>query len=170
MDLSIGGDTCRKTFARTVCHLVAVSAVFALVLLYMQPAHANGGMRNGLPACKMDSFVKEAGQSAELIYGDEGAGGSGEIDGQLPPYFGFTTEHRIESGIVGQTNQGLTTGHASYLPSAVGHDEFLGAEFSGPRTTPSSTNNADLQFGIPNLSVDLSTAILPSSIITKSGF
>ena len=52
----------------------------------------NNQMVNGLPATNMDSFVYQAGGSAELIYGDEG------VD-DIPPYFEFTKEHRIAAGI-----------------------------------------------------------------------
>lgn len=68
---------------------------------------------NGLAPTRLDSFVKTAGERAEMIYGDEGSDG-------LPPYDGFTRQHRIASGIVGQRSQGLTTGHGSRLPSAWG--------------------------------------------------
>ncbi len=61
---------------------------------------------NGLPPCRMDSFVRNAGAMADLIYGDEGTDGP-------PPYYGFTDIHRIEAGIFGDTRQGLTTGHRS---------------------------------------------------------
>ncbi len=77
---------------------------------------------NGLPPCTMDSFVRCAGASADLIYGDEGTDGP-------PPYSEFTQIHRIESGIYGDRKKGLTTGHRSNLPSAWGADEFLGAEW-----------------------------------------
>jgi hypothetical protein len=88
----------------------------------------NNQMVNGLPATNMDSFVYQAGGSAELIYGDEG------VD-DIPPYFEFTKEHRIAAGITGQRSAGLTTGHGSYLPDAWGGDEWVkGPEFdmSGP--------------------------------------
>ncbi len=63
-----------------------------------------------LPKTTLDSFVRNAGGSADQIYGDEGAGG-------LPPFFGFSSGHRIERGI----NSGqLTTGHRSNLPEAWG--------------------------------------------------
>ncbi len=77
---------------------------------------------NGLPPTVMDSFVRNSGASADLIYGDEGTDGP-------PPYSEFTQMHRIESGIHGGTAKGLTTGHRSNLPSAWGNDEFLGAEW-----------------------------------------
>lgn len=63
-----------------------------------------------LPPTRLDSFVKEAGGMAELIYGDEG-------DDGLPPYFEFDSSHRIERGI---QSGGLTTGHKSGLPEAWG--------------------------------------------------
>lgn len=77
---------------------------------------------NRLPPTIVDSFVRSAGASADLIYGDEGTDGP-------PPYSQFTQIHRIESGIYGDTSKGLTTGHRSKLPSAWGADEFLGAEW-----------------------------------------
>jgi hypothetical protein len=81
------------------------------------------GVRNGLPPTSMDSFVYEAFEYADAIYGDEGVGG-------LPPYFGFDKTHRIDTGIVDTRDAGLTNGHGSYMPDAVGRDEFLGAEWS----------------------------------------
>lgn len=77
---------------------------------------------NGLPPTRLDSFVLNAGASADLIYGDEGTDGP-------PPYSEFTKMHRIESGIHGDTAAGLSTGHRANLPSAWGADEFLGAEW-----------------------------------------
>lgn len=80
--------------------------------------------RNGLPPTSLDSFVLNAGGSAEQIYGDEGTSGP-------PPYFEFTMGHRIQTGITGQRAAGLTTGHGSYMPCAWGGDEFVdGPEFS----------------------------------------
>lgn len=69
--------------------------------------------RNGLPNTTLDSFVLNA-PNKDFIYGDEGADG-------LPPYMGFTTEHRINSGIVGPRAQGISTGHSSVLPNAWGN-------------------------------------------------
>ncbi len=77
-----------------------------------------GGGRNGLPRTTMDSFVMQAGGSANQIYGDEGANGK-------PPFDEFTPGHRIERGI---TSSGLTTGHASSLAPAWGGDEFVDSE------------------------------------------
>ncbi len=80
--------------------------------------------RNGLPVTSLDSFVLNAGGMAELIYGDEGADG-------IPPYFEFTVEHRINTGIQGARAAGLTTGHSSMMPDAWGGDEFVkGPEWS----------------------------------------
>jgi len=76
--------------------------------------------RNGLPPTRLDGFVLNAGAHAEHIYGDEGAVGP-------PPYDHFTEAHRINTGINGDRDLGLTTGHGSYLPDAFGRDEFLGA-------------------------------------------
>jgi hypothetical protein len=78
------------------------------------------GMRNGLPPTMLDSFVLNAGAFAEHIYGDEATGR------QPPPYMCFTEAHRINNGIRGERNIGLTTGHGSVLPDAWGRDEFLG--------------------------------------------
>lgn len=86
---------------------------------------ATSGTRNGLPATCMDSFVKNAGQRADAIYGDEGIG-----DNPPPFYGGFTKEHRINAGIVGKQDAGLTTGHSERLPDAWGRDEYLGQEWS----------------------------------------
>lgn len=83
-----------------------------------------GGTVNGLPPCRLDSFVLNAAGAADLIYGDEGTDGP-------PPFEEFTAEHRIDAGIFGDTKKGLTTGHRSHLPSAWGNDEFLGAEWAG---------------------------------------
>ncbi len=77
--------------------------------------------RNGLPPTTLDSFVLNAGGSAELIYGDEGAEG-------LPPYEEFTQMHRINAGILSTNDAGLTTGHGSMLPNAWGGDEFVKTE------------------------------------------
>jgi hypothetical protein len=99
----------------------------AMCFLCLSPAaHAQRAkVRNGLAPVTMDSFVRQAGSSAELIYGDESpAVGRGEMKGGPPPYYGFSELHRIESGIVGQNADGLTTGHGSYLPSAWGRDQF----------------------------------------------
>lgn len=81
-------------------------------------ANASGYLRNSLPPTRLDSFVLNAGGHAEHIYGDEGADG-------IPPYFGFNTVHRINTGIVGDRDAGLTTGHGSYMPDAFGADEFI---------------------------------------------
>jgi hypothetical protein len=77
-----------------------------------------GVTRNGLPETSMDSFVYQAGGSAELIYGDEGTD-------DIPPYFEFDKSHRIERGITGLRDQALTTGHSEYLPDAWGGDEWV---------------------------------------------
>lgn len=83
-------------------------------------AHRSGPTStNGLPVCRLDSFVYEAGSRAELVYGDEGADGP-------PPIDGFNQENRIDSGINGERAEGLTTGHQSRLPSSWGRDEFIG--------------------------------------------
>lgn len=88
--------------------------------------------RNGLPVTSLDSFVLNAGGHAEHIYGDEGADG-------LPPYFEFTKAHRINTGITGQRDTGLTTGHGSYLPDAWGGDEYV----DGPEWSQSGSNGGN---------------------------
>jgi hypothetical protein len=110
---------------------VGISSTFGKIGAYVNSSavSSSSGMRNGLPAVSMDSFVYEAAEHAEHIYGDEG------IDGP-PPYECFEKLHRINTGILDQRDAGLTTGHGSYLPDAAGRDEFLGApEFSmsGPQ-------------------------------------
>lgn len=78
-------------------------------------APANLALRNQgmfvLPVTNLDSFVAQSGYD-DLIYGDEG------VD-DIPPYFEFTEEHRIERGIE-RSNPGLTTGHPSDAPDAWG--------------------------------------------------
>ncbi len=78
----------------------------------LAPAVPGGGGRNGLPNTRLDSFVLNSGGLGEAIYGDEGTAGP-------PPYFGFGMQHRIGTGI---TSRGLSTGHASVMPSAWGWD------------------------------------------------
>lgn len=88
----------------------------------------------------MDSFVKEAYHEKDHIYGDEG------VDG-LPPYYGFSKVHRINNGIFDTRDQGLTTGHASYLQDAWGADEFLMPpgewDMSGPSGRTAGAKNED---------------------------
>ncbi|MBZ0185910.1 MAG: hypothetical protein K8F91_06610, partial [Candidatus Obscuribacterales bacterium] len=120
---------------------------------FMMPAGL-GGMatvhgprgRNGLPVTSLDSFVLNAGGHAEHIYGDEGANG-------LPPYFEFTKVHRIETGIMGSRDQGITTGHGSLLPDAWGGDEFVdGPEFTHAGHQGGFSNNWRIpipSFGTP---------------------
>ncbi len=102
-----------------------------------QPRLQSNGVRNGLlPAC-LDSFVRQAGCHAEDIFGDEGSCDSGG----LPPFENFTECHRINTGICGIRNRGLTTGHSSWLPRAWGCDEFItpGCEWS--KSGPCSDSN-----------------------------
>lgn len=110
--------------------------------LTLQPARFNllSSSNNTLPSVSTDSFVKNAGGNAETIYGDEGSQ-------SLPPYYGFDYSHRINAGISGQTDQGLTTGHGSYMPSAWGADEILAPpgeqSQSGANGGNPKLNNAD---------------------------
>lgn len=79
------------------------------------PYLSKRGFRNNLPPTSFDSFVRNAGAHAEHIYGDENI-----------VYDCFTEAHRINTGIVGNRDDGLTTGHGSVLPDAWGRDEFSG--------------------------------------------
>jgi len=100
------------------------AATTALLILLTQSALAQGvgQLRNGLPPTSMDSFVFEAGEDKEHIYGDEGVW-------DIPPYFEFTKPHRINTGIHDRRDAGLTTGHSEFLPDAWGADEFIGDEW-----------------------------------------
>jgi hypothetical protein len=83
------------------------------------PQQGNNGLnRRGLPPTTLDSFVWQAGGRAEEIYGDEG------VDG-LPPIDGFNPQNRINYGIFGSRDAGLTTGHGSIMPAAWGGDEHV---------------------------------------------
>lgn len=105
-------------------------------------------VRNSLPPCMTDSFVHEAGGNAELIYGDESFQSP-------PPYYEFTQDHRIERGIHGIRDAGLTTGHGSWLPNAWGDDEFIsaGGEWSQAGTT-AAPQAAPPAFTPRNVSLD----------------
>jgi hypothetical protein len=85
--------------------------------------------QRNLPPTSMDSFVLNAGAQAELIYGDEGVT-------DPPPYDDFTKEHRINAGIFGVRDLGLTTGHGSFMPDAWGADEFIGNEWDRTGANP----------------------------------
>lgn len=103
--------------------------------------------KRSLPPCRLDSFVYQAGSRAEAIYGDEGIR-------TPPPYFGFSAQHRIDAGIIGVRDAGLTTGHTSQtagqdqrremdtrMPSAWGYDEFAAEGGEWVRTGQASSNN-----------------------------
>ena len=86
----------------------------------------------------MDSFVREAHECKEFIYGDEGVT-------DPPPFKGFEKCSRINSGIFDRRDEGLTTGHGGeWLPDAWGRDEFLpgGQEWdrSGPQGWDAAKN------------------------------
>lgn len=106
-------------------------------------------VRNGLPPTSLDSFVANAGGMAEAIYGDEGVEGP-------PPYEEFTPMHRINAGIVGIRDAGLTTGHGSMLPNAMGGDEFVKTEaFTQAGTNAGNYQNWANGFGTPTGDYDL---------------
>ncbi|HND69119.1 MAG TPA: hypothetical protein PL112_20100, partial [Candidatus Obscuribacter sp.] len=77
-----------------------------------------GAQQRRLPPTVLDSFVYNAGANAENIYGDEGVNG-------LPPIDNFKKCNRIDAGITGIRDLGLTTGHGSVMPDAWGADEFI---------------------------------------------
>lgn len=99
-----------------------IAACFALLTQNLAPSYAKSLAQKAvtLPPTHLDSFVHHALLTghAEHIYGDEGTVGP-------PPYHGFTVIHRINIGISGERDEGLTTGHGSYMPDAWGSDEFL---------------------------------------------
>jgi hypothetical protein len=136
-------DTAKQLASRIITGTGRLAPIFA----------AGGRMRNGLPATNMDSFVFEAGGQAELIYGDEGV-----VD--IPPYFEFTKEHRINTGIYDDRDKGLTTGHGSYLPDAWGADEFIGDEWD---QSGSSAGNAPM-LGLPLPTVRIPGVNVPANI------
>lgn len=97
------------------------------------------GMKQ-LPQTRLDSFVAESG------YNDKIYGGENCIYSK-----GFTQEHRIERGIVGDRAQGLTTGHGSVLPSAWGKDEYIAQE---PNAGWSNSGAATQEESLPAVSED----------------
>lgn len=132
----------KNTFLAKLFFSLCVSA--ALV----SPAMAQLNNK-GLPPTSMDSFVRQAAGNADLIYGDEGHEGP-------PPFDEFVYQNRINSGIYDIRDKGLTTGHGSYLPSAWGNDEFLGAEWSR-----SGSNRGNPRLGGPGTQMDQQNAQLP---------
>ncbi len=109
-------------FAR-VKVLASAGLAFAMVTFNCSPAYSqqlatNFSGRASLPPCNLDSFVHQAGAQAEAIYGDEGIHSK-------PPLSGYTKASRINAGIFGVNDAGLTTGHGSYMPDGGGADEFI---------------------------------------------
>lgn len=125
-------------------------------------SNTSSGMRNGLPPTRMDSFVYNAGELADQIYGDEGI-----VD--LPPIQGFNPINRINAGIFDRTNTGLTTGHGSYLPTAWGYDEFEPQQTNGyDPWTISGTNLPQQGISLPGLGT-LNVGTQGVSLTTNSG-
>jgi len=154
------------TDAQCRIYWAVLAIVFSLALLALsnQPAHAQNryGLpevqppsktpvwRNGLPPTMLDSFVYEAMEMRDYIYGDEGVFGP-------PPYDEYTAAHRIDAGILDGSRvdtpggpeimdkraSGLTTGHGAWMPDGVGADEFVGNEwsYSGAAARPYSAYN-----------------------------
>ncbi len=117
--------------------------LFSLCLSASLVSPAMAQLNNkGLPPTSTDSFVRQAAGNAENIYGDEGFEGP-------PPFEEFVYQNRINSGIYDIRDKGLTTGHGSYLPSAWGRDEFLGAEWS-----QSGANRGSPRLGGPGTQMD----------------
>lgn len=109
-----------------------------------------------LPATRLDSFVAESGFS-DAIYGDENIVYSND-DPHFPgvPGNGFTREHRIEAGIVGDRAKGLTTGHGSVLPSAWGNEEFIAsADQGGWSQSAAATQEESMPSGSEDSNVQL---------------
>jgi hypothetical protein len=126
-------------------NMLPAKLLFSLCLCASLAAPALAQLNSkGLPPTSMDSFVRQAAGNAELIYGDEGDEGP-------PPYSEFEYQNRINSGITGIRDQGLTTGHGSMMPSAWGRDEFLGAEWS-----LSGANGGNPQLQGPGVQMDQS--------------
>lgn len=98
----------------------ALLAIACFMLGQSMPVLASENNAMTLPPTRLDSFVHHAliTGHAEHIYGDEGVFGP-------PPYTGFNIKHRINIGICGKRDEGLTTGHGDYMPDAWGSDEFL---------------------------------------------
>lgn len=119
-------------------NITAITSLVAILVLSADAASAQqqARTRNGLPPTSLDSFVNEAGQYKELIYGDESFHGP-------PPYAEFTRSHRINAGIFGTRDQGLTTGHGSWMPSAVGADEFVQPPGEWDRSGPQGVVMSD---------------------------
>jgi hypothetical protein len=114
----------------------------------------------GLPPTQLTSFVQDAGGSAELIYGDEGTFG-------IPPYFEFTQDHRIGSGL---PSSQLSTGHASTLPSAWGYapgeSSYSGGYNSGASADGIMPTIAPvLQATEPSYNINV-----PNTVYNSSGF
>lgn len=120
--------------------------------------------RRNLPPVMMDSFVQQAGAHAELIYGDECIGQN------PPPYDYFTKIHRIDAGIHGLRDLGLTTGHGSVLPDSWGADEYISA---GEWSQTGARGNVNNPQSIAATNVDLNdvggTAIAANNIPPPPG-
>ncbi|MBA4026637.1 MAG: hypothetical protein C0473_00195 [Cyanobacteria bacterium DS3.002] len=134
----------------TICPNLAIKLVLVLTTQSF-PLETNAQQTaRQLPPCRLDSFVHQAGGAAEAIYGDEGIR-------TPPPYFGFDQSHRINAGIFGNRDAGLTTGHGSVMPSAWGDDEFL-APPNGEQCQ-SGPNNGDMRLQHDADSYDCSAQI-----------
>ncbi|CAN5465716.1 hypothetical protein BH11CYA1_BH11CYA1_01150 [soil metagenome] len=123
----------RLTAAAMACHLflalllaLLTSSTFVSAAQAQQVSRQIAQRFNHLPPTELDSFVHQAGSRGEAIYGDEGIR-------TPPPYFGFDQSHRIDSGIMGQRDAGITTGHGSILPSAWGWAPYEECK-SGPKS------------------------------------
>ena len=104
----------------------------------------SSGTRQALPPATLDSFVYSAGAHAEFIYGDEGSNGP-------PPFDNFKKINRIDAGITGVRDLGLTTGHGSVMPDAWGADEFISG---GEWTQTGAKSNMDNPVSISATNLD----------------
>src|SRR5208337_1351175 len=80
---------------------------------------------SGSPAFSQQVASTSIGQGAGGGLSQSAVTGAGQTTTGLPPLYGFTQASRINTGITGARDAGLTTGHGSYMPNAWGADEFL---------------------------------------------
>jgi len=143
------------TSAPQAAQAQGIGATINQGLAILNGQNGQGNRRGALPPTNLDSFVYQAGGAADAIYGDESTG--------LPPFYGFSQDHRINAGIFGQRDAGLTTGHGSFMPDAWGADEFIGNEWSWAgasngnyrQLSALNLNAADLLEAAIGLGVDL---------------
>lgn len=104
------GSAPSRSYESSQTKKTATQSVPSLMMTQVSPLDRVFGGGRALPPTRLDSFVRNSGGMAELIYGDEGTT-------TIPPFFGFSEAHRLERGMY---SPGLTTGHKSGLPDAWG--------------------------------------------------